>query len=200
MSGKGEDAWRARAKRPFLLSPSDFSLFRPRERGPRPRHHPPAESLSPCLLHLHTMRRRDIPVVGGRECSPPQRIIRMSFNMAAHRNYGTERAGERANRRERNARPPIFLPLSLSCGKDARRKVGGGRGKRVRWSRAVLPFQKRQQLRFMKLNPEEEAREDGFSRNDILSTGSLIFLSSRSVSSCAWKKKIGQLFIFRDAL
>ena len=52
----------------------------------------------------------------------------------------------------------------------------------------------------MKLNPEEEAREDGFSRNDILSTGSLIFLSSRSVSSCALKKKIGQLFIFRDAL
>lgn len=166
------------------------SLSAERERGPRPRHHPPAESLSPCLLHLHTMRPRDIPVVGGRECSPPQRIIRMSFNMAAHRNYGTERAGERANRRERNARPPIFLPLSLSCGKDARRKVGGGRGKRVRWSRAVLPFQKRQQLRFMKLNPEEEAREDGFSRNDILSTGSLIFLSSsRSVSSCAWKEK-----------
>lgn len=59
----------------------------------------------------------------------------------------------------------------------------------MRWSRAVLPFQKRQQLRFMKLNPEEEAREDGFSRNDILSTGSLIFLSSRSVSSCAWKEK-----------
>lgn len=121
MSGKGEDAWRARAKRPFLLSPSDFSLFRPRERGPRPRHHPPAESLSPCLLHLHTMRRRDIPVVGGRECSPPQRIIRMSFNMAAHRNYGTERAGERANRRERNARPPIFLPLPFRAG----RMLGG---------------------------------------------------------------------------
>lgn len=60
----------------------------------------------------------------------------------------------------------------------------------MRWSRAVLPFRnKRQQLRFMKLNPEEEAREDGFSRNDILSTGSLIFLSSRSVSFCAWKEK-----------
>lgn len=97
------------------------SLSAERERGPRPRHHPPAESLSPCLLHLHTMRRRDIPVVGGRECSPPQRIFRMSFNMAAHRNYGTERAGERANRRERNARPPIFLLLPFRAG----RMLGG---------------------------------------------------------------------------